>query len=76
MKKKFTLDLLLLIAGLVCLITGVILDFQLVPRHTEARHLYRDIHTYSGYIMTAGLVLHILWHRDWIKAVGSKLLKR
>ena len=56
MKKIFILDVILLVLGLVCLVTGIVLDFQLVPRHTEARHLYRDIHIYSGYAMYVGLV--------------------
>ena len=76
MKKNFTLDTILLILGLVCLVTGVVLDFQIVPRHTEARHLYRDIHTYIGYAMYVGLVIHIAWHKAWIQTAARKLLKR
>lgn len=76
MKKKFILDVILLVLGLVCLVTGIVLDFQLVPRHTEARHLCRDIHIYIGYAMYVGLVIHIVWHKAWIKAVVSKLIKR
>ena len=74
--KEFILDAILLVLGLVCLVTGIVLDFQIVPRHTEARHLYRDIHTYIGYAMYVGLVIHVVWHKAWIKAVVSRLLKR
>lgn len=76
MKKNLILDVLLLVLGLVCLVTGIVLDFQMVPRHTEARHLYRDVHVYIGYAMYVGLVIHIAWHKAWIKSVVSKLLKR
>ena len=76
MKKNFSLDVILFIAGLICIITGIILDFHLIPGGREARKIYKDIHIYSGYIMAIGLIFHIVWHKDWIKAASKKFFSK
>ena len=68
MKKNFCLDVLLLISGLICIFTGVVLDFHLVPGGKEFRHVFRSVHTYSGYVWAIGLLFHIAWHMSWIRA--------
>ena len=75
MKKNFNLDILLFISGIVCIITGIILDFHLVPGGREATRPFKLVHTYSGYIMAVGLIFHILWHKDWIKGAAKKFIK-
>ena len=72
MKKNFTLDTILLISGLICIITGVMLDFRLIPDGREYHQIYKNIHVYSGYVMAVGLIFHILWHKDWIKSASRK----
>ena len=75
MKKNFYLDLLLFVSGLVCLITGIVLDFHLFGGFGGGRALkgiITDVHTYSGYIMMIGLLFHIIWHWKWVKAVAKK----
>ena len=44
MKKNFYLDLVIFIACLACLITGLMLDFHLFEGGREVRHYWRDIH--------------------------------
>lgn len=75
MKKNFILDVILFISGIICIATGIILDFHLVKHGTEMRHLVRDFHTYSGYIMAVGLILHLAWHMNWIKSAAKNIFK-
>jgi len=74
LKKNFSLDVLLFVSGLICIVTGIVLDFHLVPRGTEARHLVRNFHIYSGYIMAVGLIFHLAWHMNWIKNAAKNFL--
>lgn len=76
MKKNYWLDWILFISGLICIITGLMLDFHLISGGREARLFYRHIHTYSGYIMGVGLLLHLIWHKDWISMATKKILGR
>lgn len=76
MKKNYYLDLLLFVSGLICIVTGVMLDFHLISGGREARLLYRNIHIYSGYIMGIGLILHLVWHKGWISMATKKILGR
>ncbi|MBO6303770.1 MAG: DUF4405 domain-containing protein [Selenomonadaceae bacterium] len=72
--KKLILDILLFILCLICVVTGVVLDFQILPKGTGERHIYRKIHTYSGYIMIVAIAIHIYWNRVWIGILQKKLL--
>ena len=79
MKKNFYLDLLLFLSGLVCILTGIILDFHLLHYMGAGsgrafKGFVTSIHTYSGYIMMFGLLFHIVWHWKWVKAVARKQL--
>lgn len=56
MKKQVCIDILLLIAAVLVLITGCILDFHLVER--PGRGIIKTVHTYGGYIMAVLVVLH------------------
>ena len=74
LKKNFMMDLLIFISGLICIVTGIILDFHLLGNGREARMFCKDIHTYSGYIMSVGLIFHIAWHTSWIKSAAKSVL--
>jgi hypothetical protein len=76
MKKNYGLDWLLFISGLICIVTGLMLDFHLISGGREARLLYRNIHIYSGYFMAVGLLLHLFWHKGWISMATKKILGR
>lgn len=75
MKKNFAVDLIIFISGIICIVTGIILDFHFVKHGTEIRHIVRNFHTYSGYIMTVGLIFHIFWHMNWIKNSAKNIFK-
>ena len=76
MKKNFTLDVVLFISAVICILTGIILDFHLVPGGKEMSKPFKLIHTYSGYIMAVGLIFHIFWHISWIKSATKKFFSR
>jgi hypothetical protein len=77
MKKNFCLDVLIFISGLICIVTGICLDFHIFPRgDMEIFRLMRKIHTYSGYIMAVGLIFHIAWHGNWIKSAAKQIFKK
>ena len=73
MKKNFVLDMLLLVSGAACIVTGVILDFHLFFGGREVKFLITEIHRWTGYIMTIGIVLHFIWHWKWLKAIAGQL---
>jgi len=71
MKKNFYLDVLLFIACLVCVITGIQLDFHLFQGR-EQKMFFTEIHRWSGYIFAVGLLLHLAWHAKWIAFAAKK----
>ena len=74
MRRNFCLDILLFISGLICISTGIILDFHLVTiTDFTILHKLRTIHIYSGYCLSVGIVIHIAWHCNWIKAAAKQL---
>ena len=73
MKKNFTLDTILFIAAIICFVTGIMMDFHLIPGGKEMRKPYKLAHIYSGYVMAVGVILHLAWHFDWIKVTAKKV---
>lgn len=63
-------------SGLICIVTGIILDFHLVEGGREARRVYKLAHTYSGYVMAVGILIHLAWHAGWIKSAAKKIFGR
>jgi cytochrome b561 len=75
MKKNYFLDWLLFLCILACLVTGILLDFHLIPGGREGRAPFRNIHRYSGYLMAVAILLHLLWHRAWIAMTTRSIFK-
>ncbi len=67
MKKNFWLDVILFLSALICIVTGILMDFRLISGGREVRFLIRNLHIYSGYVMGIGIIFHIFWHGAWIK---------
>ena len=77
MKKNFWLDVVLFISGLICIATGIMLDFHLLPAGDfEIRHTVKNFHIYSGYVMGVGIIFHIAWHSGWIKSAAKQVFKK
>ena len=70
-KKNIILFAVLLVSGIVCITTGILMDFHMIPGGKPMKGVFKTIHTYSGYIMALGMLLHIYWHRAWIVAAAK-----
>ena len=75
MKKNFWLDVILFVSGLVCIVTGIILDFHLIKGGREVIKIFRLVHAYSGYVMAVGILIHLAWHFDWIRNAAKKIFR-
>ena len=75
MKKNFTLDTILFVSALICFVTGILMDFHAIPGGKEMKRPFKLLHTYSGYVMAVGVILHVAWHIDWIKSSARKIFK-
>ncbi len=74
MKKNFYLDILLLLSLLACIITGVVLDFHWFSGGREVKTLLVQVHRWTGYIGTAAILLHLVWHAKWLFFATKKCL--
>ncbi|WP_418626503.1 DUF4405 domain-containing protein [Anaerosinus sp.] len=65
----------LLIIGIVCLVTGYILDFhifrEIFVRSTMG--IFKQVHKWSGYFFTAFLLWHLLNKWGWFSGMTKKL---
>ena len=75
MKKNYILDRIFFIVVLICVATGLILDFHWFSGGREVKMLLTDWHRYTGYLMGIGLLLHLAWHIGWIRNVTKMLLQ-
>lgn len=77
MRKNFWLDVILFASGIICIATGIMIDFHILPHgDMDMRRIIKKIHTYSGYIMGVGLIFHIAWHGGWLKSAFRQLFGR
>ena len=75
-KRNFYLDLLLLVSGAVCIVTGAVIDFHLFTGGKSVKIILTDIHTYSGYLMLVALILHIKWHIRFVRAMSRQYWRK
>jgi hypothetical protein len=78
-KRNFRLDAIMFVAFLFTTTTGPIL-WLVIPRQLGiaflgfSRSAWRAAHVYSGVVVLAGIVLHIIRHRDWLRALRGRRL--
>lgn len=76
-ERNFWLDVILFVTFLATVYTGLLL-WLFIPHQAAAiylgfdRHFWLTIHIYSGLISVAGSVLHVVWHRLWLKALRGR----
>jgi nitrate reductase gamma subunit len=76
-ERNFWLDSSLFIIFLSTIFTGFIL-WILIPHQTAAvilglnRDFWRSVHICSGLAIAVGNVIHLIWHRDWLKALRKQ----
>lgn len=72
--KNYFLDIVLGIIGLVCAITGLIIDFK--PQEFSAVvGMVKHLHIWSGYAVIVLVSIHLLWHFSWLEVMTKSIAK-
>lgn len=76
-KRNFWLDISLFMTYLATVYTGFLLWLLIPHQATDAflgfdRHFWLTAHICSGLTSVAGVVLHVFWHRKWLKALRGR----
>lgn len=74
-EKRYLLDVMLIILGFVCAVTGIAIKFR--PKFLSAIMVtlrFNELHAWSGYIMTLLVIWHILIHLDWAISIKKNSL--
>jgi hypothetical protein len=80
-KRNFWLDVTIFVALLITTITGFIL-WLVIPHKLDivflgfSRSVWAVAHIYSGVVGLAGIVIHIVRHWGWLKALRGRPLSR
>jgi len=76
-ERNFWLDVSLFVTFLCTVSTGMFL-WLLIPHQATAffggvtRQFWLTVHTCSGIVCLAGVVIHVIWHREWLKAMRRR----
>lgn len=76
-ERNFWLDVSLFVTCLATVSTGLLL-WLFIPHQAAAvflgfdRHFWLTAHFCSGLTSVAGSVLHVIWHREWLKALRGR----
>lgn len=79
-EHNFWLDVTMFMALLITTVTGLFL-WLVIPHTVDvsflglARRMWVVIHISSGFVMLAGVVMHIVWHWQWLKALRGRPLR-
>ena len=84
---NYWLDVVIGIAFVAALVTGVAFLFLGTGGHAGgrntayqaaflgiAREVWRSLHTFTSFVMTAGVGLHLVFHFRWITCVTRRML--
>ena len=80
-KHNFWVDVTIFVALLITTITGFLL-WLVIPHKLDivflgfSRSVWVAAHIYSGAVGLVGIVMHIVWHWDWLKALRGRPLSR
>lgn len=76
-ERNFWLDVIIFVALLTTTITGFLL-WLVIPHKLDVvslgltRSVWVTAHTYSGVVGLASIIMHIVWHWDWLKALRGR----
>lgn len=70
-ERNLYLNFLMLILGIVTVLTGVILSVKPVALLSLLRGIIniKALHEYASYLLTLLVMLHLIFHFEWIKAM-------
>lgn len=68
----------LLLVGIVCLVTGYVIDFKFFRTIFERETIgtIKHFHKWSGYFFTGFLVWHLMNKWQWFKMIQAKLQEK
>jgi hypothetical protein len=78
-ERNFWLDLCLFVTFLSTVLSGFLL-WLLIPHQAAGvilgfnRYFWLTAHICSGLASVAGSVVHVIWHRKWLKALRRRLI--
>jgi hypothetical protein len=78
-ERNFWLDVTIFVALLITTITGLHL-WLVIPYRLDlvilgfSRRAWIAIHIFSGVVGLAGIIMHIIWHWDWLTALRERPL--
>lgn len=76
-ERNFWLDVSIFVTFISAAFTGILL-WLVIPHQASAaflrfdRHFWLTAHIISGLTSVAGSVLHVIWHREWLKALRGR----
>lgn len=73
-EKNYFINVGLGIITLVCIGSGIILAARPAFVMNAVQVPWQQLHALTGYGMIVGVVVHLLMHSKWIKAVTSKIV--
>jgi hypothetical protein len=80
-KHNFWLDVTIFVAFLITGTTGLLL-WRVISRQAGIaflgfpRSIWVTFHLCSGMVILAGVIMHVIWHWDWLKALRRRPLSR
>ena len=78
-ERNYWLDMTIFVSLLTTTITGFVL-WLVIPHELDivflrfSRSVWVAVHAYSGSVGLAGIVMHIVWHWGWLKALRGRPL--
>jgi len=76
-RRNFWLDVSIFVTFMSAAFTGILL-WLVIPHQTAAaflgfdHHFWLTVHICSGLASLAGNILHVVWHRLWLKALRGR----
>lgn len=73
-EKNYFLNIMLLIIGAVCAITGILIGIKspLLASIMLAIKA-KQLHEWSGYLFVILVIIHLMYHFDWIKFMTKSI---
>ena len=73
-EKNYFLNIMLLIIGATCAITGILIDIKpLVLAPILLAIKAKSLHEWSGYLSIILVIVHLIYHFDWIKLMTKSM---
>ncbi len=72
-EKNYLINIILGVAGLACLVTGLLLKFKLPALMVYVN--LKSLHEWTGYLVATLVVLHLVIHLDWLQVSTKSMVQ-